>query len=174
MFSKQLPVIAALAIMASSAQAATITIDGDAGTAGVQPMAAGSDYANFVLVPVGSFQDTYTFSLASTLDALFVAVNSENVADITGMGLVTTLDIAGFSVDLYKEAGMTDILLSDNALSGQLAGLSAGDYYFTVSGSGNGLFGGAYGISLRTVPEPQSLVLALMGLGLMALQLRRK
>lgn len=174
MLSKVLTVLAALMLSVSSAQASVIAVDGDAGAAGIQPMATGSEFTNFVVVPVGAFEDTYTFSLASPLEAFFLAVNSENKANIPGLGLVTTLDISGLSLDVYKENGAVDDLLSDNVLSGQLPNLLAGDYYITISGNGSGLFGGAYGITLRTVPEPQTLALALMGLGLMAFNLRRK
>lgn len=174
MLSKALTVFAAMMLSVSSAQASVIAVDGDTGAAGIQPMAAGSEYTNFVVVPVGPFADTYNFSLASPLEALFLAVNAKNEAEFPGLGLVTTLDISGFSLDLYKENGAIDELLSDNVLSGQLPNLLAGDYYITVSGNGSGLFGGAYGITLRTVPEPQTLALALMGLGLMAFNLQRK
>lgn len=179
---KQLLATAVLAMSASLAEATVFTVDADPVTAGAQPMQAGSHYDQGVSVSAGLFEDTYNFTLASDLLTVWTTTNlfvQVPAIVIPGGGTIPGFinsNIDNLQVDLYRDQAV-DTLLSDNLLVGTLA-LTAGNYYLKVSGNANGVMGGTYVLTLDTfdqsvVPEPQTLALTLLGLGLLAFSLRR-
>lgn len=178
---KQLMGAAALAMSASLAHAAIYTVDADLVAPGDQPMQAGSHYDKVPTVSAGPFEDTFNFTLASDLLTVWTTTNVfVQIPDIVipGAGTIPGFinsNIENQEVDLFRDE-VVDTLLSDNVLVGALA-LTAGNYYLKVNGNANGVMGGSYVLTLDSfstsvLPEPQTLALTLMGLGLMAFSLR--
>jgi hypothetical protein len=114
------------------------------------------------ITSVGSFQDTCLFS-PMEVSALFSTAVSNNLTNVLGL--------SDGMVSLYMEAGAVDTALgsfsftdSTGSISHAFCALSAGDYYYSVSGNGTGAVGGFYTIS--------SLVMA--GLGAIGFVARRR
>jgi hypothetical protein len=125
------------------------------------------------ITPVGAFEDTYLFSLASAHTAISTTVSNN---------LGTVLGLTDGSVALFKENGAVDIAIGDYAfddVSGSVSydfgALSAGSYYYAVTGMGTGSLGGFYTISssVTAVPEPETYAMMMAGLGVMGLLLKR-
>lgn len=82
------------------------------------------------------------------------------------------------SFDALTFSGVTLGALTDSDLSNGFSflGLSAGTYALSVSGfsSTGGVYAGGYDVLSTPVPEPMSYALALAGLGIAGLMLRRR
>lgn len=127
----------------------------------------------------GEFSDVYTFSIAASTYSSGTVVSSE----FTNMWGIT-----GLSVDLYSGLYGDDIpdgtpyTLGGSETAKVGAGTyAAGDYYYVVSGIGNGGTVGGTGLGAYTigvfaqpVPEPESYAMLLAGLGLMGTIARRR
>ncbi len=131
------------------------------------------------LTPVGSFSDSYLFSLTGTSNLFSTAV-SNNVSNNNG----SVLGLTGGLVSLYRDVLGPDLPLGSFAFDGTtgdgpghtFATLVAGNYYYTVSGIGSGSQGGLYTVSSTAapVPEPQTFALILGGLAAVGLMIRRR
>ncbi len=145
--------MAALAVC-SSAQAFTTSI-GDLQTQ-VSPGSA-------MFLGQFSFNDTIGFSLSAPTLAAF-AVQGQTL----NLGYV--IPAAGaLSLSIYKGA----TLLAGPGISFSGLSLVAGtDYSFQVAGTGSGLY--SVNWYLSPVPEPESLALALAGLGAVGTLMRRR
>ena len=125
------------------------------------------------LTPVGSFSDTYLFSLSgpSSLFSSAVANNLTQVLGITNFAVTLFGDTPG--VD--RNFGSFSLGSATGSESHSFGNLLAGNYYYVVSGTGNGSLGGFYSLSstLTAVPEPETSALFLGGLGAIAFLLRR-
>jgi hypothetical protein len=126
------------------------------------------------LTPVGSFEDTYLFTLPDTLNLSSTTV-ANNLTDVLG--------IADGMVQLFKEAGAVDTLLGAYSFDGTtgstshtFSALSSGSYYYLVSGIGTGSTGGFYSISstISPIPEPATYAYLLGGLGIAGMLMRRR
>ncbi|WP_310462198.1 FxDxF family PEP-CTERM protein [Sphaerotilus sp.] len=162
--------LAATAALASTlafnAQAATT----DWGTHGPLEVAS-------VLMPMGSFSDTYLFSLTAA-ETLFSTAVSNN--------LTSALNITGGQVSLFKEEGAVDAAVGSfafNDVTGSISHafgiLTLGNYYYEVTGAGVGSLGGFYTLSstllpVSPVPEADSLAMMLAGLGVIGFLGRRR
>lgn len=115
------------------------------------------------------FADYFTFHLSPAAGLVSTSV-SNNILDIT--------HISDGWVDLY--AGTYGDLAADtlvggygfNGVTGDTANvfssLTAGNYYYKVTGKADGQYGGFYSISsyaIAPVPEPETYALLLLGLG---------
>lgn len=130
-----------------------------------------------VRTPVGSFNDSYLFSLTA-VETLFSTAVSNN--------LTSALNITGGQVSLFREAGAVDTTVGSfafNDVTGSISHafglLGAGDYYYEVSGAGTGSLGGFYTLSstllpVTPVPEADSLAMMLAGLGVLGFLGRRR
>lgn len=130
-----------------------------------------------VVTPVGSFNDTYLFSLTAA-ETLFSTAVSNN--------LTSALTITGGQVSLFKEAGVVDAAVGSfafNDVTGSISHafgiLGLGDYYYQVTGAGVGSLGGFYTLSstllpVSPVPEADSLAMMLAGLGVLGFLGRRR
>lgn len=123
---------------------------------------------------VGSFTDTYTFSIPGMSD-----VASTTVAN----NLLTVLGLDNGQVSLFREAGATDDLIGSYKFDGTtgntwhtMMGLAAGDYYYQVTGDTTGSVGGFYSITstVTPVPEPETYAMLLAGLGVVGSLYRRR
>jgi hypothetical protein len=130
-----------------------------------------------VVTPVGSFNDTYLFSLTAT-ETLFSTAVSNN--------LTSALNITGGQVSLFKELGAVDTTVGSYAFNDVTGSIShafgilpLGDYYYQITGSGVGSLGGFYTLSstllpVSPVPEADTLAMMLAGLGVMGFLGRRR
>ena len=126
------------------------------------------------ITPVGSFEDSYLFSLASAASVFSTAV-SNNLTNVLGL--------TGGNVVLFRETGAVDAAVGSFAfndvtgsISHSFGALAGGDYYYLVSGTGTGSAGGFYTLSstVTPVPEPESYALMLSGLGAIGFVARRR
>jgi hypothetical protein len=151
--------------MASNAQAATYNLG---------PVNVPGSVSSIISVGLGSFSDHVNFSIVGGTGQTGSLVS--NLA-IQISPFPAIYNITGLNAALYTGGG---------TLIGNLTGgpntfvssntLTAGNYYFVVSGTGTGALGGQYVVGLTTtpVPEPETWAMVLAGLGLVGLQLRRK
>ncbi|MEW6705948.1 MAG: FxDxF family PEP-CTERM protein [Pseudomonadota bacterium] len=154
---------AALAAVAVGANADTI----DWGSHGDLEVAA-------VAHDPGAFSDMITFSIPGLSD-----ITSTTVAN----NLLSVLNLADGMVSLYREAGETDTLLGSYNFDGTtgstwhtMTGLTAGDYYYQITGNATGSHGAFYSITstVTPVPEPETYAMLLAGLGVVASLYRRR
>jgi len=122
----------------------------------------------------GAFTDTITFSIPGLSD-----ISSTTVAN----NLLTLLSLENGSVSLYREAGEADTLLGNYSFDGTtgsswhtVGGLTAGDYYYQITGNAAGSKGAFYSITstVTPVPEPETYAMLLAGLGIVGSLYRRR
>lgn len=120
------------------------------------------------IVPMGIFQDVYSFSLADpgTLSGNAQAVN---FGPYSILGLTVTLQDSSFSVigsDSSPSDGFT------------FAGLAAGTYALNVlgfaTGSGGGFYAGGIVAETAPIPEPETYAMLLAGLLAIGFVARRR
>jgi hypothetical protein len=154
-------IAAALALVATSGAAFAVG-PGPLGTIDNAPIAISN------IVPMGIFQDVYSFTIADpgSLSGDVVAINfgSYNI-----LGLTVTLQDASFAV-----------IGSDNTPADgfSFGSLAAGSYALNVLGFATGSQGGFYagGLIAETapIPEPETYALMLAGLGIVGFIARRR
>lgn len=162
------PKLAALTLLlglaaASSAQAITYS----AGTLSTTP------YINTATV-VGAFSDRYDFTVAA-----LPSVAGASVAANLNLGSLS-LHISGLTLDLFSASntmlstdtvtGPTDIQVNLNST------LAAGNYYFKVTGIGDGVAtnAGVYTFTAAAIPEADTYAMMLAGLGLVGYSVSRR
>lgn len=127
--------------------------------------------------PTNSFNDYYNFHLDSVSDVSFSAI-SDPLYNAAGNVL---LKVAVF--DSIKLSGPNDFLgtgtISPTLIRASFGfkNLVAGDYTITLLGHAAGKAGGSYYGDLGVtgaVPEPESMALALAGLGVIGMLARRR
>ena len=181
----KLQLIASAALLALSGSAFATTnlsyIDGPSFDAGTNPEFYD---VNVNALPVaGAFENFFNFSITPGGDAS----GSGSFTKLMKPRTTTTLfNIAGFSIDLYKETGAIDWKIGSVAGSGSelnsydftpaSAFLGAGDYYFKGSGTTLGTQSGSYNfkMAIAPVPEPETYALMLAGLGAIGFVARRR
>ncbi|HEX5357774.1 MAG TPA: FxDxF family PEP-CTERM protein [Aquabacterium sp.] len=178
----KLKFVAALAALASS----TAVLAGNPGSVNVDLVLETSadvpDYA-FALLdtrkvdPTKSFNDYYNFHLDGVSDVTFSAI-SDPLYNAAGNVL---LKVVVF--DSIKLSGPNDFLgtgtISPTPIRASFGfkNLAAGDYTITLLGHAEGKAGGSYYGDLGVtgaVPEPESMALALAGLGVIGMLARRR
>ena len=167
--AKSVACVATLAAASFNSQAANFNID-------VGTIVAPATFSQVLQKSVGSFTDTWNF----TIDApTFSAGSVSNLA--ISVPNLSLFNISGLSAQLYTSTDFLVDDLDDNVGStSQIkvgSGLfSPGSYYFKLSGTADGAFGGQYVFAVTTlpVPEPESYAMLLAGLGVMgAIAMRR-
>ena len=158
--------IAMTAIAMGAVQAQALTVNWGAH----DPIEFGDDK-----VAPGSFEDSFEFSLAG-LSSLMATAVSNNLGQ--------AFNIDGGTVKLFQVAAGPDLLVGSFNFDGTTGStpnsfnaLTAGDYYYLVSGLATGRAGGWYSLSsavVTVVPEPHSAALLLAGLGALGLLVRRR
>ena len=134
----------------------------------------------------GSFVDTFLFEIAPAPHT----VSSTAVANNLGGGAI--FNIVGGKYSLWSAGGNgvvgggDDSKLSADFLFNGLSGnttnavvLSTGKYFYSVTGSATGLFGGFYTLTstivpIQAVPEPETYAMLLAGLGAVGFLARRR
>ncbi len=142
------------------------TASADTFNAGLNPSIAES-----VMHASGSFSDFFTFSLnpAGSVAAQGVSLNFAPFFNISGGSFQLYSGLMGGGRAVGGSTALSNIPAS-------YANLGAGNYYFNVAGTANGMAGGGYLFSMVTtpVPEPDALALLLSGLGLIGVMMRRR
>jgi len=156
--------VAAASVLALSANATTT----DWGEHGDLELAA-------ALVDPGAFEDMITFTIPGTSD-----ISSTTVAN----NLLSVLNLEDGMVSLYMEGGdAEDTLMGQYSFDGTTgstwhttAGLTAGSYYYAITGNATGSQGGFYSITstVTPVPEPETYAMLLAGLGVVGSLYRRR
>jgi PEP-CTERM motif len=154
--------IAAALALAAASSAAIAAGPGSLGTIDNMPVTISN------IVPMGIFQNVYSFSIADpgSLSGNVVAINfgAYNI-----LGLTVTLQDTSFAV-----------IGSDNTPADgfSFGNLAAGNYALNVLGLAEGSQGGFYagGMIAQTapIPEPETYALMLAGLGIVGFIARRR
>jgi len=169
-FAKRALCVATLAVASWGAHANMIV--------NIGPIVPGNSFSQVIQQKVGGFIDKWNFTITQPT---FSAGSVSNLA-ITVAPLGNLYNITGLSAQLYTSTNILVENLDTNPASTADfkvgSGLfTPGNYYFSLSGTGNGLFGGQYVFAVTTlpVPEPESYAMLLAGLGVMgAIAVRRK
>jgi PEP-CTERM motif len=149
----------AVTVLAAASASAFAVGPGSLGTIDNMPVTLSN------IVPMGIFQDVYSFTIA-------------NPGDLSGS--ITAINFGGYNI-----AGLTvnlqdstfAIIGSDNSPSSfTFSGLAAGNYALNVLGFADGSAGGFYagGAIATTVPEPETYALMLAGLGIVGFVAARR
>lgn len=127
--------------------------------------------------PTKSFNDYYNFHLDGLSDVTFSAI-SDQLFNTAGNVLLKAV-----AFDSIKLSGPNDfhgtgtISGAPSSASFGFKNLTAGDYTITLLGHAVGKAGGSYSGDLgvtAAVPEPESMALALAGLGVISMLARRR
>jgi PEP-CTERM motif len=118
----------------------------------------------------GQFSDIFSFSLGSG-SSVGVSVINFPVTGLfntvlTSASLFSNFDGTAFNGD---DSLITSYTASSNGISFTSGPVGAGSYYLNVTGIANGSLGGLYNgaISIAPVPEPETYVMLLAGIGVM-------
>ena len=181
--TKQTLVALALAGAFSSAQAATISLDGGDFPYDLGANPTDANAYSVTHATVGSFTDIFTFSLTELSDTISSAVS----LFLSGLdGGSSSYEIDNGSLALWTDpegdgVGGADTQIAWTAFgdaNGVLAvnSVAAGAYYWAVAGDAVGVNGGAYLFSANTapVPEPETYAMMLAGLGLLGFVGKRR
>lgn len=163
--------ISAAALVAASFSAHAIDSNINVGT-----VIAPATFSQVWQKSVGAFTDTWSFDIVAPT---FSAGSVSNLA--ISVPSLTLFNISGLSAQLYTSTNVLVDDLDDNPGSTSEikvgSGLfNPGSYYFKISGTADGTFGGQYVFAVTTlpVPEPESYAMLLAGLGVMgAIAVRR-
>lgn len=122
----------------------------------------------------GSFSEIFDFTLTAPTTSLSTLAVSAEASPFFGLSTDSI-------VWLYKETGAVDQFLSAYSFGSLFTahGLLAGDYYYKVTGSTTGSLGGVLALTSTTapvtvVPEPESYLMLLAGLGMIGLMAKRR
>lgn len=131
-------------------------------------------YAHLFVHEVGAFTDTIYFtipagSLASSANPLYLTLGGVEVFSIANLAhsiyVGTWSSMGGVSYGTF---------LGDNTTHDLIMG-GAGAYHILVTGTATGTAGGSYGVVLVSgIPEPETYVMLLGGLGLLGFVARHK
>lgn len=129
-------------------------------------------FSQAVTVPVGAFSDRWNFT--------FPATGGSASSSAVSLLLQNILNINGLQIGLYNAT--TNAQLGIGAQAGQSASLNnialtpGQNYYYSVTGSGTGLAGGAYTFiaAAAPVPEPGTYGLFLAGIAALGFVARRR
>ena len=152
-------IVATLALAAASGAAFAVG-PGPLGTIDNLPISISN------IVPMGIFQDVYSFTIANPGD-LSGSITPVNFGGYNILGLTVTLQDSSFALigtDNTPSTGFT------------FSGLAAGNYALNVLGFATGSTGGFYagGAIATTVPEPETYALMLAGLGIVGFVAARR
>jgi len=142
----------------------------------ITPSGSSISFETDVIYGDVNFLDYFTFNLTSNAATIFG--NAPDVKVKVGKSKDSTNII---SADLFSGISVIkDLIKSDESFS--FKNLSAGSYFFAVSGKHRGTLGGSYTFNLASTesltstpsPIPEPTTLSMLGLGLLGLLARKK
>ena len=149
-----------LGLSVGSASATTF----NAGTLGATP------YSNFQTMSTGPFTDTYNF----TVGALPTIISSSVSLELSFPGSpLNIFHITGLAMNLFT-AGDSFISGTSGSPSSLTATLSPGNYYMKLTGTADGVSGGAYSFAIAAIPEPGQWLMLLAGIAMLGMMVRRR
>ncbi|MDD2657933.1 MAG: FxDxF family PEP-CTERM protein [Candidatus Pacebacteria bacterium] len=125
----------------------------------------------------GNFVDQWTFSLGSSANSTAASWVVSTVGTAGNSGKIKVIsDINNFTTSLWNADTGSIINMSLDSNGQLVAPLTAGNYYYKVTGTGGKQLGGSYAgiLSINPVPEPGELAMMLTGLGLLGVMVRRR
>lgn len=136
-----------------------------AGVVGATP------YVNFASIAGASvsFADTYTFDIPLGLHAGALSLQNHPLSFHTPFSL-SVLDIGGLSMDIYDSSN----ILVAGSVASYSGVLTSGSYSVNVFGLTSGISGGAYSLAIAAVPEANTWVMMLAGLGMVGIAMFRR
>ena len=152
--------------------ASMMSISAEAATYAATPVAGGTDYT-FEANTTSSFTDYITFAVPS---------NADLIASVDG-NAIGTFSLSSFDLGTYVGGVFTSVAsgLVTNFGNGTFSGffglttgdaLAGGSYALRLVGTGTGTYNG--NISISAVPEAETYVMMLAGVGLMGFVARRR
>ena len=180
----------ALAMAGGAASAATVGTLYDAVTG--DAIANGADLGpNLYTAVQADIQPTYTSSFDYVYNFMLDSVTDLNIAANTYLGPVVdgTADFNLYTGTSTGDSGTAGAKVGSTFSFGSaittttFSNLSAGSYFFEVSGSPSTMIGTAFNVTLQApsdtgplpaVPEPTNMALLLAGLGLMGFMAKRR
>ncbi len=167
---KPLAAAIALALSAVGASAADQVIN-----AGTLPIAPNAPWATVITHGAGeTFFDSINFDIAAGM-----LISSANPLNLV-LGSLTMFNITNLSYELWDGHHPGGIIsygsFSGNNTTNSIALTAPGLYHIDITGTADGLAGGAYGVSLQTaaVPEPETYAMFVAGLGALGFMARRR
>ncbi len=169
--SFKLKLAAAVVLMAGSVAQATPT-QAPINWFGHDPAETAAFYSS-----VGhTFEHEYLFNLNTSVNALATAVTNDvpNIFNINN-GKVELFRSNGDN-DYTNDLSVGSFVFDSTATNATFNSLTAGDYYYQVTGSVAGSMGGGYMLfsNVSPVPEPETYAMLLAGLGLIGFSLRNR
>ena len=149
----------------------------DTGLVSTGPTTAQIWFGNYG--PVGSFADTFTFSVGSSFNFSFTDLANSNIGSPGSYG-ITPLTASLLDGSMLPVVGIGSIASGPSLLNTTpVVGLAAGIYNIQVAGlatPGGNYWGSATLTNLPAapVPEPETYAMMLAGLGLMGFVARRR
>ncbi len=128
--------------------------------------------------PIGLFDDTYTFTLPTSI-RLFNTTVANNLSDdgnITFVRHISNGMVFLFDDDFPAAIGSFAFSGVTGSISHPFGALDAGDYHYQVKGDADGVTGGSYALTsaVTAVPEPEIYALLLAGLGVVGFLAKRR
>lgn len=105
-------------------------------------------YVSATATSIGNFSNTYNFTISALSDAYASVTNHQLFYN-----LFTVLNIENLNMSIYNAAN-TLLSSSGSGVSVLDANLAAGSYSAVVTGTGTGISGGFYAISIGATPQP--------------------
>ncbi len=135
-----------------------------------------AEFASFSSAVKHTFEHEYLFHLNGTVDALATAVSNDALTKFNIDGGKVELFMSNGDINYANDVSMGSFAFDSTAINSTFSHLSAGDYYYQVTGAVMGNKGGGYQLfsEVSPVPEPETYAMLLAGLGLVGFMVRRR
>ena len=166
-----LKLVAVAALMASSVAHATPT---QVPTQWFEHDSA--EFASFSSAMRHTFEHEYLFHLGGTVNAMATAVSNDALTKFNIDGGKVELFLSNGDLNYTNDVSMGSFAFDSTAANTTFSSLSAGDYYYQITGTVMGNKGGGYQLfsEVSPVPEPETYAMLMVGLSLVGFMARRR